>query len=249
MRIGSLDNNDLVLRYEPGVSRKHAEIVYRNSVDDVNQPAYFLRDFSRYGTWVLIPETEEWQKIHHQEILLQSGTQLKFGSSQNEVLEFSVADAEVVTQEIDILNQFQMKLEKGKIVAHWLDRQRSQLVQNLGQYALDAYPEIQDGISPRRLEAFYFSLKQFLEQLSYCLIWGRTNSLDKPGTPVVLDDKVYVTAFEQLKSLISDRLSEDRTEQSKKDIDYLPDDGIEQLKEYIDYLVLKLPSYRHIFID
>jgi HEAT repeat protein len=233
-RIGISDDNDLVMHGDPGVSRKHADIFYRDSADNTNHSAYFLRDFSRYGTWVCIPETGVWQKIHQQEILLPSGTQLKFGSSQNGTLEFSVADVEVVSQEIDILNQFQIELEKGKVMARWLDQERSQLAQCLGQYALDAYPEIKATTSPRRLEAFYFSLEQFLENLGHCLTWGRNNSLDKPVTPVVLDDEIYTTAFEQLKSLIPD---------------HLPDNGIEQLKEYIDYLVESLPNYRHISIE
>jgi DNA-directed RNA polymerase specialized sigma24 family protein len=136
-------------------------------------------------------------------------------------------------QQIELLEQFQADLSRGKFVARWLKSQQ-QLAQQLGQCALDAYPEIKATTSPRRLEAFYFSLEQFLERLGHCLTWGRTNSLEKPVTPVVLDDAVYVTAFEQLKTLIPD---------------HLPDDGIEQLKEYIDYLVKRLPNYSHVFTD
>jgi hypothetical protein len=89
MRVGTSLDNDLVLANEPGVSRKHAEIFYRSATHDPSQPTYFLRDFSRYGTWV--STTNGWQKVHHQEVLLQSGAQLKFGGSQNSVLEFLVA--------------------------------------------------------------------------------------------------------------------------------------------------------------
>jgi len=138
-------------------------------------------------------------------------------------------------EQIELLKQFQAQLDEGKTVAHWLNRQRSQnLAQDLGQYALDAYPKIKETISPRRLEAFYFSLGQFLERLSHCLTWGRANSLTDPVTPVVVDDEVYATAFEHLKTLIPDRFS---------------NDGIEQLKEYIDGLVQNLPTYRHLSID
>ncbi len=136
-------------------------------------------------------------------------------------------------QQIELFEQFQADLSRGKLVAHWLKSQK-QLAQQIGQYALDAYPEIKEIASPHRLEAFYFSLEQFLERLEHCLTWGRTNSLEKPVTPVVLDDEVYVTAFEQLKTLIPD---------------HLPDDGIDQLKEYIDYLVKSLPNYSHVFTD
>lgn len=138
-------------------------------------------------------------------------------------------------EQIELLIQFQAQLGDGRIVARWLERQRSQHVaQNLGQYALEAHSDVKGSISQRRLEAFYFSIEQFLERLNHCLTWGRTNSLTNPVTPVVLDDEVYVVAFEHLKSLIPN---------------HLPDDGIEQLKEYIDYLVQNLPNYRHISID
>ncbi len=88
MRVGMSDDNDLVLPGEPGISRKHAEIFYRTASHDTGQPTYFLRDFSRYGTWVFADDG--WQKVHHQEVLLQSGVQLKFGGSQNSTLEFLV---------------------------------------------------------------------------------------------------------------------------------------------------------------
>jgi hypothetical protein len=135
-------------------------------------------------------------------------------------------------QQIELLQQFQSDLLYGKFVAYWLKSQP--LAQILGQTALEQYPEIKEVVSPQQLEAFYFSLEQFLERLGHCLIWGRINNLDKPVTPVVLDDNVYFAAFENLKTLIPS---------------YLPDDGIDQLKEYIDYLIKKLPSYRHISIE
>lgn len=86
MRIGSRGDNDLVLP-EVGVSREHAEIFCRDiSADGEAQPTYFLRDFSRYGTLIL--GTEGWQRIHRQEVPLQSGAQLKFGNPLGQTLEF-----------------------------------------------------------------------------------------------------------------------------------------------------------------
>lgn len=92
MRVGMAEDNDLVLKGEPGVSRKHAEIFYRNATADPNQSLYFLRDFSRYGTWV--SGANGWQKVHQQEVPLQPGIQLKFGGSQNSALEFIVTPPE-----------------------------------------------------------------------------------------------------------------------------------------------------------
>ena len=92
MRVGMAEDNDLVIKDEPGISRKHAEIFYRNAIDAPNFPLYFLRDFSRYGTWVL--GASGWQKVHQQEVPLHPGTQLKFGGSQNSALEFMITPPE-----------------------------------------------------------------------------------------------------------------------------------------------------------
>ncbi|MCS6814179.1 MAG: CHAT domain-containing protein [Cyanobacteria bacterium] len=88
MRVGRKLENDLVIQ-EQWVSQKHAEIFYRDvQADSETNSCYFLRDFSRYGTLML--NGDDWQKIHHQEIPLRSGTRLKFGSSQGQTLEFLV---------------------------------------------------------------------------------------------------------------------------------------------------------------
>jgi CHAT domain/FHA domain len=88
VRVGRWEENDVVIR-EQWVSQKHAEIFCRNSIrDSGSEPSYFLRDFSRYGTLVLGPEG--WQRVHHQELLLRSGTQIKFGSSQGQIFEFTI---------------------------------------------------------------------------------------------------------------------------------------------------------------
>ena len=88
MRVGRLPDNDLVIA-EPWVSSKHAEIFYRRAAADAAaEPTYFLRDFSRYGTYYL--STQGWQQIHRQEVPLSSGMQLRFGSSDGCLLEFVI---------------------------------------------------------------------------------------------------------------------------------------------------------------
>mgnify|MGYP000040505788 CR=1 FL=1 len=88
VRVGRWEENDVVIR-EQWVSQKHAEIFCRNSIGDSRgESSYFLRDFSRYGTLVL--GVQGWQRVHHQELLLHSGTQLKFGSSQGQIFEFTI---------------------------------------------------------------------------------------------------------------------------------------------------------------
>jgi hypothetical protein len=87
MRVGRRLENDLVIQ-ERWVSQHHAEIIFRENIANDNKPCYFLRDFSRFGT--LIHSSSGWHKIHHQEIPLESGLQLKFGSTYGQTLEFII---------------------------------------------------------------------------------------------------------------------------------------------------------------
>ncbi len=90
LRVGRTDDNDLAIT-DRWVSKRHAEIFSRHihsQSGKATEPMYYLRDFSRYGTLVL--SEEGWRKIHHQEVLLRSGVQLKFGSSHGQALEFCI---------------------------------------------------------------------------------------------------------------------------------------------------------------
>ena len=87
MRVGRREGNDLVIS-ERWVSQRHAEIICREPLE--GKPTYWLRDFSRFGTFVF--RGENWKKIHHQEMPLKSGEQIKFGSSQGQVLEFAIEE-------------------------------------------------------------------------------------------------------------------------------------------------------------
>ena len=92
--------NDVVIS-DPWVSSSHAEIFNRRvspeeSVDG-RRMAYFLRDKSRYGTYYLEGGDTElggWKEVHRQEVPLQSGTKIRFGSrSEGQLLEFVLKDA------------------------------------------------------------------------------------------------------------------------------------------------------------
>ena len=97
MRVGRRQENDLVIK-ERWVSQQHAEIICRDeSNTQQTRNTYFLRDFSRYGTLILRPNSKaetdgipHWQKVHHQEVPLESGVQLKFGSTHGQALEFII---------------------------------------------------------------------------------------------------------------------------------------------------------------
>lgn len=88
IRVGKMEGNDLIIQ-EPGVSRQHAEIFYRDVTGaDDDPPGFYLRDYSRYGTLVL--SNDGWRRIHQQEIPIQSRTQIKFGSHRCQALEFVI---------------------------------------------------------------------------------------------------------------------------------------------------------------
>ncbi|NMG10227.1 CHAT domain-containing protein [Brasilonema sp. UFV-L1] len=88
-RIGRTPDNDIVIS-EPSVSKRHAEILFRNTLTGSSPVrTYYLQDLSTYGTtWVLRANT--WQQIHRQEVPLQSGMQLKFGSTKSQPWEFII---------------------------------------------------------------------------------------------------------------------------------------------------------------
>ncbi|MBP5971335.1 CHAT domain-containing protein [Brasilonema sp. CT11] len=88
-RIGRTGDNDIVIP-EPSVSKRHAEILCRNSLTGATAVrTYYLQDLSTYGTtWVF--RSNGWQQIHRQEVPLQSGMQLKFGSTRSQPWEFIV---------------------------------------------------------------------------------------------------------------------------------------------------------------
>jgi CHAT domain/FHA domain len=89
MRVGRSSDNDLVI-VEPWVSQRHAEIIYRStSMTDSMNGIYYLRDSSRFGSYVLDGDGK-WHKIHASEFPLRSGMHIKFGSEEGQILEFRV---------------------------------------------------------------------------------------------------------------------------------------------------------------
>lgn len=91
-RIGRTRDNDIVIP-EPSVSKRHAEILCRNTLTDATLVrTYYLQDLSTYGTtWFLAPNG--WQQILREEVPLKSGMQLKFGSARGETWEFIIEDS------------------------------------------------------------------------------------------------------------------------------------------------------------
>ncbi|MBF2006325.1 MAG: CHAT domain-containing protein [Chlorogloeopsis fritschii C42_A2020_084] len=91
-RIGRTADNDIVIS-EPSVSKRHAEILCRNTFTGTTPVrTYYLQEKSTYGTtWILRPNG--WQQIHRQEVPLEPGMQLKFGSMRSHSWEFTIEDS------------------------------------------------------------------------------------------------------------------------------------------------------------
>lgn len=95
MRIGRKpEENDLVIS-DPWVSSTHAEIFNRRvtaqQAGDGLKMVYYLRDNSRYGTFYM--QDGSWREVHRHEVMLSSGTQIRFGSkSDGQMLEFVLED-------------------------------------------------------------------------------------------------------------------------------------------------------------
>jgi pSer/pThr/pTyr-binding forkhead associated (FHA) protein len=92
-RIGRTRDNDIIIP-ELSVSKRHAEILCRNTLSDDTSRSirtYYLQDCSTYGTtWCLGPNG--WQQILREEVPLKSGMRLKFGSAKGEIWEFRIEE-------------------------------------------------------------------------------------------------------------------------------------------------------------
>lgn len=88
IRIGRLPDNDLVIS-EPWVSKYHAEIFSRSGPgSSVGATHYYLKDMSRFGSYWF--DGQSWQSVHRKEVPLPSGTRLKFGSLEGQLMEFTL---------------------------------------------------------------------------------------------------------------------------------------------------------------
>lgn len=153
-------------------------------------------------------------------------------SQSNSFLDINLSSC--LDQQLDIVQEFRRELEAGKKVAEWLDEKRSHIAKLLGQHAMDVNPTLKNVASAKKIEGFYFTIEQFLECLSYCLLWGESSILEAPEIPKIFEDEAYIDAFNHLREIIPKRL---------------PSSGIEQLNEYVDCLLENLPFCPNLHID
>ena len=135
---------------------------------------------------------------------------------------------EFIKSQIEIVKRFEMNLEVGREASAWLDKNIAQLAKSAGKGALNRCPEIKSTASPEQIDDFYFSIEQFLEQVSHSLSWGRYNILDSPEIPLVFDSHAYEVAFNLIKKMLPS---------------HLPEKNIDQIKDYINYLISRLSYY------
>jgi DNA repair exonuclease SbcCD ATPase subunit len=156
-------------------------------------------------------------------LLRQSGQKSLEQSSQVESLK----------QKINLVQEFKVNLRDSKEVADWLSQVQESYSKNAGLHALNLFPNIQNTASQQEIEDFYFSIEQFLEQISHCLLWGRANVLDAPGIPLVFKEiGLYAAAFSFIKERVKERPPS-----------RIPRESLPQLEEYLDYLIQRLPDY------
>lgn len=109
---------------------------------------------------------------------------------------------EFIKKQIEIVKRFETNLEIGREASTWLSKNIAQLAKSAGKRALNRCPENKSTASPDQIDDFYFSIEQFLEQVSHCLSWGRYNILDSPEIPLVFDIHTYEVAFNLIKEML-----------------------------------------------
>jgi CHAT domain/FHA domain len=92
--IGRGGNNYIVIQ-ELSVSKRHAEIFFRLTQTGNTAPVrtYFIKDVSTYGTTWIVDSNSSLQQIPGKEVPLQSGMQLKFGSTRSQTWVFTIEDS------------------------------------------------------------------------------------------------------------------------------------------------------------
>ncbi|NEO84774.1 MAG: hypothetical protein F6J87_11045 [Spirulina sp. SIO3F2] len=140
---------------------------------------------------------------------------------------FDVKSVNCSQAEMEILESLNQDLEVSRMGADWVNRNVGRLAKRATQVALDQYPNLlgKEEISNK----FRLSMKQFLEQISFSLSWGKFDILDSPEIPLVCESDAYTIAFLSIKK---DAISSP-----------LPKESIEEITSCIEYLLERLPNY------
>nr|WP_263013075.1 hypothetical protein [Ancylothrix sp. D3o] len=124
-------------------------------------------------------------------------------------------------EQLQVLKQFEQDLKAGKEAAQWLDKNRVALAQRAGNAALDEYKELKTAFSTDQIDDFYWEIEKYLEQISWCLTWGKYDLIEEPKFQT-LPVYAYTMSFSYIKDQrIPDSLSSQAATELKACITYL----------------------------
>jgi len=184
---------------------------------------YSLRNVERQ-----LEDISRKSKLLLQQVIEELTTKLQEFDALQENHLANASERACTAEHLAALTHFQMELEQGQKLARWINQHQVKLVKQIGQHALDAYPEIKGTATDKQQKNFFLSIEQFLARVRRCLQSGKYDYLDMPSTPIILDRRLYIKAFNRLQELIPNHITAA---------------GTQQLKEYVEYLVDNLPKY------
>ncbi|MEO0827051.1 MAG: hypothetical protein AAFY20_24090 [Cyanobacteria bacterium J06639_14] len=133
--------------------------------------------------------------------------------------ELSPKELECRQAENQILENFVSRLEDSRLGADWINQNMKSIIDYACKQVFKQFSD--SNISNKQIEDFQFSLRQFLEQVSFCLYWGNYSILDSPEIPFELDSEHYEAAFQAMKKTVSPQLRSETTYEIEACLDYL----------------------------
>ena len=142
-------------------------------------------------------------------------------------IQASMPNIECQQTEAAIFGRFVHGLEDSRLGSDWITNNSESLQKYAHNAVTQEFPELNP--SEQTIDDFKFSLKQFLEQVSFSLYWGTPEILDSPEIPLVLDIEQYESAFRSMKRFVPSRLRSETIQAIEESLDYL----IDRLNSYL----------------
>jgi Effector-associated domain 10 len=131
----------------------------------------------------------------------------------------SIEELKCQQAETEIFQTFTNRLEDSRAGADWITNSMESLINHATKITLKQFPNL--NASEQAIDDFRFSLKQFLEQVSFSLYWGTYGILDSPEIPLIFDVEQYETAFQAMKGRISKQLRSETIQEIEACLNYL----------------------------
>jgi hypothetical protein len=122
-------------------------------------------------------------------------------------------------EETQAFQTFIEGLEDSRAGAEWISTNTEVLTKYACKRLQDHF--IRLDLSDKVIDDFRFSLKQFLEQVSFSLHWGTYEILDSPEIPFVLETELYEEAFRLMQKGVSKQLRPETLREIELCLDYL----------------------------